>query len=253
MIRRFRPSDAAAYLEAAARFDPATPLHQISRAFTDGVMGSGLVGDTGAAIVVGDFIEPTGCFDPEVYRAVLSIGEAHVLDPPQCWIGAIRRAAPARFRRYERVAFDPLLPEARAPGAGRQPTEGSGTAFEIVPIGPAEAEALRAAPWSQDLVANTMIPDDRGGFGFVARLDGTIIGGVGCYAVYADGVEVEIDTHADYRRRGVARALGRRMVRECAARSLACHWDAMNAASAALAGELGFVPLRRYDCYLLCG
>jgi GNAT superfamily N-acetyltransferase len=71
---------------------------------------------------------------------------------------------------------------------------------------------------------------------------------VGCYAMYAHGIEVQIDTRRGYRRRGIASRLATRMLEECGRRRLACHWDAMNEASVALARRLGFRERRRYRC-----
>ena len=78
--------------------------------------------------------------------------------------------------------------------------------------------------------------------------DGQVVGVMGCYAVYRDGVEAQVDTHCDHRRRGIAHTMGVRFLAEAGRRSRVVHWDAMNAASASLAERLGFTPDRSYRC-----
>lgn len=107
--------------------------------------------------------------------------------------------------------------------------------------------------WSRDIVANTMVNEEipRQGFGYTAHLGRKIIGGIGCYTLYHRGIEVEIDTHEEYRRQGVTEILAKHMIKECLERNLDCHWDAMNRASAFLAEKLGFIPLKEYTCLQL--
>jgi RimJ/RimL family protein N-acetyltransferase len=243
------------YLAAVSRLGYRKPAHQISRSYTDGILGEGVVGRHGAAVTVGDLVELAGCFDREVYDHISRRDESHVVEPAQCWIDGITSMHPPRFLAYQREAFKPLTPDAIV-GAGtleatRLTIDGSPVA--ISPIEHDDIETILGESWSADWVANTISLGEAcpNAFGFVARLRDRIIGGVGCYAVYKSGVEIQIDTHADFRRRGVATELAKRMVVECGRRSLECHWDAMNAGSAALARTLGFVTERTYRCYEL--
>jgi GNAT superfamily N-acetyltransferase len=231
----------------------ACPGHRIARAFADGKMGYALVGSRGHAVIVGDIGTLGGDFDPEVYQVIAGMKEAHLFDPPDSWCAGISRDATRKTRAYERIEFDPVAPA--SPGASEQapPARDGGAGTDpgttIVPIDAASVEELLAEEWCADAVRHTMAPGREAvGFGFVARRSGLIVGVVGCYAVYADGVEVQIDTREGYRRRGIAAALGARMVGECGDRGVACHWDAMNVASAALARRLGFRERRRYRC-----
>lgn len=253
MMTCFNNSRSEAYLNAISRLGFERPRHQISSSYTDGMLGEAVTGDAGAAVIVGDLVELSGCFDREVYDRVSSIDESHLVEPPQCWIAGIRRMKPDSFRAYEREAFKPLSPDEIGVAADLEPSilAIDGIPVEISPIEDDDVEALLRKTWSADLVANTRTIDQAhpGTLGFIARLRGRIIGGIGCYAVYRTGVEIQIDTHADFRRRGVATELAKRMLLECRSRSLECHWDAMNAQSAALARKVGFVSDRTYRCY----
>jgi RimJ/RimL family protein N-acetyltransferase len=252
-VTTFPVSQADTYLRTVSNLGFRKPTHRIPRSYTDGVFGEAVVGQRGAAVIVGDVVELSGCFDGEVFERVSAITEAHLFEPPQCWIDEIRNMGPAVFRAYQREAFHPIEPRQIGSMVNLDPVDVmiNGSPVEISPIDERARTALLKEYWSADLVANTVSIDAKfpSGFGFIARLDDRIIGGVGCFTVYASGVEVEIDTRDGYRRHGVATELAKRMLVECKTRSLQCHWDAMNAESAALARKVGFVRDRTYWSY----
>ena len=76
--------------------------------------------------------------------------------------------------------------------------------------------------------------------------NGTPVAGAGSYCVYRGGIEIEIDTREDHRRRGLAAACGARLILECLDRGLYPSWDAHDLRSVALAEKLGY---RRGDPY----
>lgn len=125
--------------------------------------------------------------------------------------------------------------------------------FDIIAIDEAIADRISAIQWAADAVANFGPPSSfvQRGFGFAAATAGRIIGVVGCFTAYSDGVEVQIDTHRDFRGRGVASALGRRFLQEAAVRNATVYWDAMNEPSARLAGRLGFGRPVPYHCLIV--
>ena len=86
----------------------------------------------------------------------------------------------------------------------------------------------------------------RRGVGVAALYEGVPVAGAGSYCVYRGGIEVEIDTRPDHRRRGLATACGARLILECLDRGLYPSWDAIDLRSAALAEKLGY---RRGDPY----
>lgn len=241
------------YLNAISGLGFEKPKHQISSSYTDGIFGEAVVGRCGAAVIVGDLVELSGCFDGEVYHHILRIDESHLVEPPPCWIDGITKIHPGRFVAYEREAFKPLAP-AQINRTDNRVTRNltiDGSPVEISPIERKDIETILREPWSADWVANTVFMDKEyvTALGFIARLGNRIIGGIGCYTVYRTGIEIQVDTHADFRRRGVATELAKRMVVECGSRALECHWDAMNTESAALARKVGFVKDRTYRCY----
>jgi GNAT superfamily N-acetyltransferase len=121
---------------------------------------------------------------------------------------------------------------------------------ELNPIDEAMARTLLTNAWSRDVVGNFVDPADfvAGAFGFVVECDGVVASAAGCYTCYAEGIEVEVDTHPDHRRRGFARAASLALINEAIKRGIAVHWDAMNDASASLARSLGYTSSVRYRC-----
>lgn len=82
------------------------------------------------------------------------------------------------------------------------------------------------------------------GLGAVILKDGEPVSGASSYSGYIGGIEVEIDTREDYRRKGLACICGARLILECLKRGWYPSWDAQNTWSLALAEKLGY----HFDC-----
>jgi GNAT superfamily N-acetyltransferase len=67
--------------------------------------------------------------------------------------------------------------------------------------------------------------------------------------VCSRGIEVSIYVEEPFRQRGVATALGSKLVLECLKQGLRPNWDAANPESCKLAQKLGFVFIEAYDAY----
>lgn len=96
--------------------------------------------------------------------------------------------------------------------------------------------------WSRDLVSQFQDYDTyrRLGLGVVIRQNRQIISGASSYSRYDAGIEIEIDTKKEYRRRGLASICGARLILECLQRELYPSWDAHSRASLTLAEKLGY-------------
>lgn len=108
-----------------------------------------------------------------------------------------------------------------------------------------------AESWSEDLCSQFADEADylSRGIGVCALMDGQLAAGASSYTVYRKGIEIEIDTRPDLRRRGLARCCGARLILECLDRNLYPSWDAQNAWSAALARQLGYRFSHTYPVY----
>jgi len=125
--------------------------------------------------------------------------------------------------------------------------------LHIVRIDASMYEAIYEQHWSRDLVAN--FPDgetyEHMAVGFACVYEGTIVGAASCYSVYDKGIEIEIDTREDFRRRGIARACASSIVLYALENNLYPSWDAANLMSLGLARSLGYIPAGEYPGYWL--
>ena len=112
------------------------------------------------------------------------------------------------------------------------------------------AALCRAEEWSRDLAPGHVGENYEG---FVLLSGGELCAGTAAYARSRGGVEIEVDTRPDMRRRGLARCCAARYIAGCLERGLYPEWDAHTAVSAALAEGLGYSRRREYAAYLAAG
>lgn len=108
--------------------------------------------------------------------------------------------------------------------------------------------------WSSDLVSGYHAYEDfeRLGIGFVVTDitdNGKIVSGASSYSRYNEGIEIEIDTREEYRRKGLAASAASMLILECLSCGLYPSWDAHNKASVALAEKLGYSFSHEYLVY----
>ncbi|MDD3279862.1 MAG: GNAT family N-acetyltransferase [Lachnospiraceae bacterium] len=94
---------------------------------------------------------------------------------------------------------------------------------------------------------------EKSGLGVVIMKDGIPVSGASSYSAYLGGIEIEIDTKKEYRRKGLASVCGAKLILECLDRGLYPSWDAQNLWSVALAEKLGYHFDREYDAYEIYG
>lgn len=107
--------------------------------------------------------------------------------------------------------------------------------------------------WSVDLCSqfNDYADYQKRGLGVAILLDGKLVAGASPYAVYDGGIEIEIDSKPEYRRKGLATICGARLILECLERNLYPSWDAHDLRSVALAEKLGYHMDHPYVTYEL--
>lgn len=171
----------------------------------------------------------------------------------EAWARVIEDCWREKARRTERYAFykeDRFDRAALATAAARLP---EGIVLKRLDEG--LYHACLGQPWSRDLVG--LYPSYAEyaalGLGVVALRDGVPVAGASSYSRYREGIEIEIDTRADFRRRGLARACGARLILDCLERGLYPSWDAQNRGSAELARQLGYRFCRAYPAYEITG
>lgn len=123
--------------------------------------------------------------------------------------------------------------------------------YQLKMLGAQEYNTCRNSGWAKDLVSQYKDYDTyRGlGLGVVALKDGELVAGASSYSTYNAGIEIEIDTREDHRRKGLAYACGAKLVLECLKKGLYPSWDAQNKWSIALAEKLGYQFSHEYTAY----
>lgn len=113
----------------------------------------------------------------------------------------------------------------------------------------------KAEPWSWDLVSQFENYDEYEelGLGVVILKKGKIVSGASSYSRYQEGIEIEIDTKEEYRRKGLAYVCGAKLILECLKRNLYPSWDAQNKWSVSLAEKLGYHFSHAYKAYEIWG
>ena len=125
--------------------------------------------------------------------------------------------------------------------------------FSMGLIGEEDYRRCGQAAWSRDLTAQYPDYDSyrRTGLGVLVKKDGVPVSGASSYSSFPGGIEIEIDTREEFRRKGLAFACGARLILECLDRGLYPSWDAHNLASLNLARKLGYRLSHSYTAYLL--
>ena len=109
--------------------------------------------------------------------------------------------------------------------------------------------------WAKDLVSQYKDYDTYKDLGLGAAVlkDGELVSGASSYSTYRGGIEIEIDTREDHRRKGLAYACGAKLILECIKKGLYPSWDAQNTWSVALAEKLGYHFSHKYTAYEIMG
>lgn len=132
-------------------------------------------------------------------------------------------------------------------------TEKLPAGFELRLIDQELYEHILALPWARDLCGNFASYEQfaANALGVVILHGEKLVSGASAYAFFQGGIEVEIDTREDYRRRGLATVCGAALILKCLERGLYPNWDAHNKESLALAQKLGYIFDREYLCYIV--
>lgn len=127
--------------------------------------------------------------------------------------------------------------------------------YELKMIEEAEYNMCRNNGWANDLVSQykDYYTYKKLGLGVVALKDGELVSGASSYSTYNEGIEIEIDTREDHRRKGLAYACGAKLILECLNKGLYPSWDAQNKWSVALAEKLGYHFSHKYTAYEIMG
>lgn len=127
--------------------------------------------------------------------------------------------------------------------------------YELKRLEEAEYQLCKANGWANNLVSQYRDYETykKLGLGVVVLKDGELVAGASSYSRYDKGIEIEIDTREDHRRKGLAYACGAKLILECLDKGLYPSWDAQNTWSVALAEKLGYHFSHEYVAYEIRG
>lgn len=226
-------------------------LHGIVDAALEGTMGTVRADDAtqpAVAVIELDFYLLAGDANAPSAKDVVRL-----LPPPwsavtssEDWEPLLRRVWGAELQTRTRVAFRP----------GNWDRMRSRRFKETLPEGftlkrVSAEDVARFAEFEASLVYNYSSLEEfiERGVGFGIEHEGRFVSGCSSFALSSRCLEFEIDTHPDFRNRGLAAACAAAMVEYCLDSELEPCWDAHNEISAALATKLGFVDPAPYTAY----
>lgn len=223
----------------------------------DGVMGKiyvdSLEKPESGAVMLGDFcflsgrpMEEIACFQPADCES-----EEMILVPQnEDWAKTIEKCYGNKARKAVRYAIK------KEPGIFdlaklQKAAENLPAEYEMKLIDEELFEVCRATPWSKDLTVNyeNYSQYKEFGLGVVILKDGEVVAGISSYSGYHGGIEIEVVTREDYRRKGLAYTGAARLILECDRRGLYPNWDAANKMSVGLAEKLGYHFSHEYFVY----
>lgn len=210
-----------------------------------------------ARIILADFCYFAGKVNREL---VMEDVKTHSRDflimvPPldetnEAWAEEIERAYGSRCKRVERYAIK------KEPGIFdrkklQEIVDSLDSEYEVKLIDEELFMQTRELEWARDFTSQYKDYEEyhRRGLGAAVTHNGRLVSGASSYTVYRGGIEVEIGTKEEYRRKGFAAVCGAKLILECMDRGLYPSWDAQNKWSVALAEKLGYHFDRAYPAY----
>ncbi|MBE5844952.1 MAG: GNAT family N-acetyltransferase [Butyrivibrio sp.] len=125
------------------------------------------------------------------------------------------------------------------------------TGYEIHEIDSELYDKCLEDPVTADFVSSFESKDSflKIGRGMVITKDGRIVSGASSYTRYNEGVEIEVDTVSDERRKGLALIACAALILRCLNENLYPSWDAQNMNSVRLSEKLGYEYDHEYVAY----
>ena len=207
-----------------------------------------------AQIITADFCFFAGVPDPALVSNILpaQYTQPYIFMIPQHdgWSRCIEQIYPKNSKRFMRYALK------KEPGVFDADkllgyTQGLQEGYSLRQIDEELYRQTKEREWSKDLCSQftSYAQYKEQGLGFAVMQGGRIVAGASSYTVYDKGIEIEIDTQKEHRRKGLALACAAKLILACLEKGLYPSWDAANLASVALAEKLGYHFDKEYAAY----
>ena len=127
--------------------------------------------------------------------------------------------------------------------------------YELKEIDERIYDMCASAPMTRDFVSSFESKEEYldKGRGMVILKSGRIVAGASSYTRYKEGIEIEVDTAEEERRKGLATVACAALILRCLEEGLYPSWDAQNRISVHLAEKLGYEFDHEYTAYEVKG
>ena len=166
------------------------------------------------------------------------------------WGALIEECYPESYKKVERYALK-KEPDAFDRSRLQKAENNLPNEYELRLLDEEDFLKTKQEAWCSDWTAQ--YPDWKNyqklGLGVVILKDGQLVSGASSYTSYKSGIEIQVDTKEEYRRKGLAEVCCAKLILECLERGLYPSWDAQNKGSLALAEKLGYHYSHSYTAY----
>ena len=169
----------------------------------------------------------------------------------EAWAALIEACFPdakktTRYAIRKDTRFDPDLL--------RRQAEKLPEGYELRPVDGTIYDLCLQSPLTEDFVSVFGSKENflRLGRGMVILRNGRIVSGASSYSRYREGIEIEVDTVPEERRKGLAGIACAALILSCMEEGLYPSWDAQNQISVHLAEKLGYEFDHEYTVYEIC-
>ncbi|MFD1031565.1 GNAT family N-acetyltransferase [Metaplanococcus flavidus] len=230
----------------------------IVQSYLQGHMGTAYVDDlknpTVAQVVVGIFVFYAGNPDTEAAEEMLNNLPDYnlVIVGSDDWkrrIESARRNGVEKFPRYSLEKNPAHLDRNHIQSILATLPDG----YEVKKVDKEIADKASFDELSEDFVSQFESVDDflERGKGYAVLFEGKVVSAATSFSIFDEGIEIEIATDPDYRRKGLAAVTASALILDCLDNGLYPSWDAANAESLQLAEKLGYVFKETYDTYFI--
>ncbi|PFD39325.1 GNAT family N-acetyltransferase [Bacillus cereus] len=125
--------------------------------------------------------------------------------------------------------------------------------YEIKKIDKDIAKASSFHELSEDFISQFDSIDDfiDRGVGYAILHKGQVVSAATSFSIYDVGIEIEIASHPNHRRKGLATVVASVLILDCLDRGKYPSWDGANSESVKLAKKLGYTFKESYDTYFI--
>lgn len=208
-----------------------------------------------AQIITGDLCFFAGTPNPELVKNIPEYFKSeyiYMIPQNEAWAEVIEQVYGDRSERFMRYAIkkEPdVFNKAKLKAYSERLPEG----YSIAKIDEKLYEQIMQTGWARDLCVQFPTYDsfNKYAIGYVALYENEVVSGASSYTVYNKGIEIEIDTKEEHRRKGLALACAATLILDCLSKGLYPSWDAANKESVALSEKLGYHFDKEYVTYAI--